>query len=132
MAQQGQYAQLGQRAKHPGTLADYKRNFAADLRGVSEREIREQWQTLMYEYEESREPSDQPPMRKFYRKGLMVDRDNNDHDFDTPAMAAGWATCTPLGTQFMTSNYDHHWQQLARWTMRRGLPVQRQKPHLVR
>ena len=57
MAQQGQYAQIGQRAKHPGTLADYRRNNAADLRGVSEREIREQWQELLDEYEESREPS---------------------------------------------------------------------------
>ena len=57
MAQQGQYAQIGQRAKHPGTLADYRRNNAADLRGVSEREIREQWQQLLDEYEESREPS---------------------------------------------------------------------------
>ena len=46
MAQQGQYAQIGQRPKHPGTLADYKRNNAANLRGVSEREIREQWQVM--------------------------------------------------------------------------------------
>ena len=54
---QGQYAQIGQRPRHPGTLVDYKRNFRADLVGVSEREIREQWQQLLDEYEESREPS---------------------------------------------------------------------------
>ena len=54
---QGQYAQIGQRPRHPGTLVDYKRNFRADLVGVSGREIREQWQQLLDEYEESREPS---------------------------------------------------------------------------
>ena len=54
---QGQYAQIGQRPRHPGTLVDYKRNFRADLVGVSEREIREQWQQLLDEYEKSREPS---------------------------------------------------------------------------
>jgi hypothetical protein len=54
---QGQYAQIGQRPRHPGTLVDYKRNHRADLVGVSEREIREQWQQLLDEYEESREPS---------------------------------------------------------------------------
>eukprot|EP01046_Picozoa_sp_COSAG06_P085927 COSAG06_NODE_32579_length_503_cov_2.188119_1_plen_27_part_10 len=26
---QGQYAQIGQRPRHPGTLVDYKRNFRA-------------------------------------------------------------------------------------------------------
>ena len=57
MAQQGQYAQIGQRAKHPGTLADYKRNNAADIRGYTEQQIREQWQQLLEEYEDSREPS---------------------------------------------------------------------------
>ena len=57
MAQQGQYAQLGQRAKNPGTLADYKRNNAADIRDLTEQQTREQWQTLLEEYEESREPS---------------------------------------------------------------------------
>ena len=57
MAQQGQYAQIGQRAKHPGTLADYRRNNAADIRGYTEQQIREQWQQLLDEYEESREPS---------------------------------------------------------------------------
>ena len=41
MAQQGQYAQIGQRAKHPGTLADYRRNNAADIRGYTEQQIRE-------------------------------------------------------------------------------------------
>ena len=53
----GQYAQIGQRPKHPGTLVDYKRRFRDDLAGFSEQEVREQWQTLMDEYEESREPS---------------------------------------------------------------------------
>jgi hypothetical protein len=57
MSQQGQYAQIGQRPKHPGTLVDYKRRFRDDLVGYSEQEIREQWQELMDEYEESREPS---------------------------------------------------------------------------
>ena len=57
MAQQGQYAQIGQRAKHPGTLADYRRNNAADIRGYTEQQIREQWQQLLEEYEDSREPS---------------------------------------------------------------------------
>jgi hypothetical protein len=52
-----QYAQIGQRPKHPGTLADYKRKYADDLQGVSEQEIREQWQELLDEYEESRQPS---------------------------------------------------------------------------
>ena len=52
MAQQGQYAQIGQRAKHPGTLADYRRNNAADIRGYTEQQIREQWQQLLDEYED--------------------------------------------------------------------------------
>ena len=38
---QGQYAQIGQRPRHPGTLVDYKRNFRADLVGVSHRTRRE-------------------------------------------------------------------------------------------
>ena len=63
MAAQGQYAQIGQRPKHPGTLADYKRELGRtavgrqDLQGLTERQIREQWQELLDEYEESREPS---------------------------------------------------------------------------
>eukprot|EP01044_Picomonas_judraskeda_P021827 COSAG03_NODE_5247_length_1298_cov_1.863219_1_plen_119_part_00 len=40
-----------------GHNARYRRNNAADIRGYTEREIREQWQTLMDEYEDSREPS---------------------------------------------------------------------------
>ena len=54
---QGQYAQIGQRPKPPGTLVEYKRRFRDDLVGLTERQIREQWQELMDEYEESREPS---------------------------------------------------------------------------
>ena len=51
MSQAGQYAQIGQRPKHPGTLVDYKRRFRDDLAGFSEQEVREQWQTLMDEYD---------------------------------------------------------------------------------
>ena len=60
MSQQGQYAQMGRRPKHPGSLANYKRKFAADLVGISEQEIQEQWRELIDEFEQYYQANPRP------------------------------------------------------------------------
>ena len=60
MSQPGPYAQVGLRPKHPGSLARYKRKFAADLVGFSEQEIQEQWQALIDEFEQYYQANPRP------------------------------------------------------------------------
>ena len=83
MAQQGQYAQIGQRAKHPGTLADYRRNNAADIRGYTEQQIREQWQQLL-ETERGKQTATEPALTKarLDREGRELEGYQADNAFD--------------------------------------------------